>query len=115
MMSKAQKNVIRKHLFNELNSIQLLDTNSPLILENCADDCDFAAQLVSRGLDLALAQRAVQKSRNIQRALDRLGSAEFGICIDCGEPIGARRLMARPSTNLCVSCQEEREKDRNWS
>jgi DnaK suppressor protein len=35
-----------------------------------------------------------------------LASEEFGVCLECGEPIPAKRLMALPWAALCLQCQE---------
>ena len=45
-----------------------------------------------------------------QRALDRMREGSYGLCQDCGEPIGARRLAAVPWTGRCVRCQVEWER-----
>lgn len=46
----------------------------------------------------------------IAGALQRLAEGEYGTCASCGEPVGYRRLKARPETPLCLSCQSERER-----
>ena len=45
----------------------------------------------------------------IQDALKRLDAGEIDDCEECSEPIGFRRLMARPMTTLCVDCKTARE------
>jgi RNA polymerase-binding protein DksA len=45
----------------------------------------------------------------IQAALSRLGSGTYGLCVDCGEPIGFNRLEAWPSANRCLDCQAKAE------
>lgn len=46
-----------------------------------------------------------------RRALERLEEGEYGICVECGEPISPKRLTAVPWTECCVNCQTEREND----
>lgn len=48
----------------------------------------------------------------IVAALDRIerDPDDFGMCADCGDPIG-RRLEAMPYVELCVECQSERDGD----
>ena len=48
--------------------------------------------------------------QRVGRALARLENQpdEYGMCLDCGEPIG-RRLEALPYVELCVECQHERD------
>lgn len=45
----------------------------------------------------------------IQEALKRLEAGEIDECEECSEPIGFRRLMARPVTTLCFECKTARE------
>lgn len=45
----------------------------------------------------------------IQEALKRLHSGEIDECEECSEPIGFKRLMARPVTTLCFECKTARE------
>lgn len=46
----------------------------------------------------------------IDEALRRLDDNTVDECEDCGEPIGYKRLLARPVTTFCIDCKEEREK-----
>ncbi len=48
-----------------------------------------------------------EKQRKIDAALERLNTAEFGICQACEEQIPKNRLLAIPWADLCVSCQEQ--------
>jgi DnaK suppressor protein len=45
--------------------------------------------------------------RLIQEALDRIHSGDYGTCLNCEEPIPAKRLEAVPWARYCVKCQEE--------
>jgi DnaK suppressor protein len=47
----------------------------------------------------------------ILQALDRLEGNSIDECEECGEPIGIKRLLARPVTTLCIDCKEERERE----
>ena len=44
--------------------------------------------------------------REIRQALIRLDTGTLGICLDCGEDIGVKRLAAVPWTTSCIVCQE---------
>jgi DnaK suppressor protein len=37
---------------------------------------------------------------------DALTSADYGVCVDCGEPIPRRRLDAIPWAARCIACEE---------
>lgn len=43
---------------------------------------------------------------DINNALQRIENKTFGICIECGEEIGGKRLEALPTTTLCMNCLE---------
>ena len=45
----------------------------------------------------------------VNEALDRIAKNTIDECEDCAEPIGFRRLLARPVTTLCIECKEARE------
>ncbi len=47
----------------------------------------------------------------INGALARLADGTINECESCGEPIGFKRLLARPVTTLCIDCKEEAEKE----
>ncbi len=61
-------------------------------------------------LNITLIDKHVQETRDINSALIRIHKGTFGICNDCGEPIGYNRLMAYPTAKRCVHCQEVYEK-----
>src|SRR4051794_14042634 len=44
-------------------------------------------------------------------ALERVENGKIDECEDCSEPIGFKRLLARPVTTLCIDCKEERERE----
>ncbi len=44
-----------------------------------------------------------------QEALERMERGEYGVCIECGDPIGLQRLEVVPDAACCVTCQGEVE------
>src|ERR1051325_4226726 len=44
-------------------------------------------------------------------ALKKITDGTFGICEICEEPIGKKRLEARPETTLCIKCKEDQERE----
>lgn len=50
----------------------------------------------------ALLEQARGRRRDLERALDRLDRGTYGMCEQCGEPIVADRLEARPSARTCL-------------
>ena len=65
-------------------------------------------ELTVRAID-----RESRMAAAINSALKRVEDGTYGVCEECGGPIGVERLKARPVTTLCIQCkseQEEREK-----
>jgi DnaK suppressor protein len=60
---------------------------------------------------MARATREGHRSRldQVKLALSALEEDEYGLCRRCEEPIGFKRLKARPETPLCVACQGRME------
>ena len=52
----------------------------------------------------ALIEDAHSQLEQIDAALARLDDGSYGICISCGNPIGAARLAARPAATTCIDC-----------
>lgn len=62
--------------------------------------------------DVAFAEvaRDVAEVRDINAAQARIAAGTFGTCIDCGQPIGRKRLEAYPTAKRCIEDQQRREK-----
>lgn len=110
-MTERQKIQIRARLEERVAHLTRRAEALDLTLEHCADDTDQAAELTRHSLDLALRERESAQLRETQGALSRIDSPRFGECEDCGGEIGTARLLARPSTRLCVCCQAEYEQE----
>jgi DnaK suppressor protein len=48
--------------------------------------------------------------RQLRQALARFDDGTYGYCEECGQPIGASRLLARPEARLCIDCQTRAER-----
>ncbi len=56
----------------------------------------------------ALLDQARDQVCHIDAALGRLNAGSYGRCGSCGQPIGADRLAARPTTTRCITCASSR-------
>jgi DnaK suppressor protein len=45
-----------------------------------------------------------------EHALGRIADGTYGVCENCGNPIGKNRLMAFPRATLCMSCKQRQER-----
>ncbi|MBK1701092.1 RNA polymerase-binding protein DksA [Thiococcus pfennigii] len=73
------------------------------------DEADRASREADQTLDLRTRDRYRKLLRKIDAALRRIDDGSYGYCEETGEPIGLRRLEARPIATLSVEAQERRE------
>ncbi len=78
--------------------------------EKLPDLNDRASQESELNLEIRMRERERKLIVKMKDAIDRIDSGIYGICDECGEPIGAKRLMARPVTTYCIECKTREEK-----
>ncbi|MDP6673589.1 MAG: TraR/DksA C4-type zinc finger protein [Gammaproteobacteria bacterium] len=71
-----------------------------------ADSAEQAAELGNVEVVTALETEAIEELAEIKAALHRLDDGSYGICVTCGEEIGAGRLAVRPESFECVDCAD---------
>jgi DnaK suppressor protein len=67
---------------------------------------DQAPALLDEFISLEIRQRVCWTLKEIDAALGRLATGEYGVCADCGDAITPRRLAAIPWAEYCIRCQE---------
>ena len=87
-------------------------------LLNSSDDNVSSADIVDQAssyTDKSVEMKALNRSRKliskINLALQRLKNDTYGYCEETGEPIGLKRLIARPVATLSIEAQEKHERD----
>jgi DnaK suppressor protein len=76
-----------------------------LAIETSSDELDRIQHGQERDLAMGTLDRASKLLRQVRAALSRMDAGTFGICLDCDEDIGMRRLAAVPWTSSCIVCQ----------
>ena len=76
-----------------------------------SDPNDAATQEEEFRLELRTRDRERKLILKIDQALQRVDDGLYGYCEDTGEPIGIKRLEARPIATLCIEAQERHERD----
>ncbi len=75
-----------------------------------ADLSDRASIETEANVELRTRNRYLKLIGKIDAALHRIKEGEYGYCDETGEPIGIKRLMARPIATLCIEAQERHER-----
>ena len=76
-----------------------------------ADIVDQASSYTEKNVEMRAINRQIKLISKIDSALKRIQNETYGFCEDTGEPIGLKRLMARPVATLSIAAQEKHEKE----
>jgi DnaK suppressor protein len=99
-----RKDIIKSNnLGNLLNSS---DDNS-----SSADMVDQASSYTDKSVEMKALNRSGKLISKIDSALRRIKDGTYGYCEETGEPIGLKRLMARPVATLSIEAQEKHERN----
>ena len=76
-----------------------------------ADIVDQASSYTDKTVEMKAINRQIKLISKIDQALTRVKDKTYGFCAETAEPIGLKRLMARPVAELCIAAQEKHEKE----
>ena len=113
-MCPKQKTFFKKKLVDWRNEI--IEANSKgLYLNNTdissRDIVDQASSQTEKNVEMRTLNRQMKLLSKIDKAIKRINENKFGYCEETGEPIGLKRLIARPIATLSIEAQEKHEKN----
>ena len=115
-MSEKQKTYFKKRLVDWKNEI--IELNSKGLYLNDVDHeisspdvVDQAASQTEKTVEMRTLNRQIKLLSKIEKAIKKINDNTYGFCEETGEPIGLKRLMARPVATLCIAAQEKHEKN----
>ena len=76
-----------------------------------ADIVDQASSYTEKNVEMRAINRQIKLITKIDGALKKIQEGTYGFCEETAEPIGLKRLMARPVATLCIAAQEKHEKE----
>ncbi len=103
-LTEWKKDLVRTN--NEALYNSSLDDNS-----TSADIVDQASSYTEKNVEMRAINRQIKLISKIESALKKIMDGTYGFCEETAEPIGLKRLMARPIATLCIAAQEKHEKD----
>jgi len=105
-----------KDLFNQQRD-DFIKAQRELDLESSwdqkGDEIDKVLENQNKELLLKLKGRENFFIKKIDEALRRVEEGSFGVCDECECHINMKRLIARPTTTMCIACKEEEERSEN--
>lgn len=90
---------------------QMLSEGMVLDANDLPDEMDLASSEYIQSFEFRLRGREKSLLSKLDHALKKIDEGTFGICEVCEEPIGKKRLEARPETSLCIKCKEDQERE----
>jgi len=102
-LEQARDRLVKTIEHHDIGSASLTEDTGEL-LSGSADNhlADTATETYEREMDEGLEEDAREQLRQIEKALARIESGEYGRCEVCGKEIPLERLEATPSTTLCI-------------
>ena len=76
-----------------------------------ADIVDQASSYTEKNVEMKTINRQIKLILKIDLAIKKIKDGTYGYCEETGEPIGIKRLIARPVATLCIAAQEKHEKE----
>ncbi len=111
-MKKAELSKLKEALEKQLKDLQsdmarnLAQSAPTPVLADINDQASFETE---RSFELRIKDRERKLIGKVHEALKKIAEGSYGICVSCSEPIGVKRLQARPVTDLCINCKSEME------
>jgi DnaK suppressor protein len=115
-LSDKQLSELKDKLFSEAERIrtnfqlkkQEYESNS---VTGSKDEVDSANDNILLAADMRFSNRESLYYKKIMKTLSKIESHQYGICDECGENITFSRLIARPTSEMCILCKEESERE----
>ena len=96
---------------------ELIKANNEALYNGSMDDNSISADIVDqassytdKNVEMKAINRQIKLISEIDKALARIREDTYGFCLDTAEPIGLKRLMARPVAKYTIAAQEKHEK-----
>ena len=115
-MCEKHKTFFKKKLLEWRNEI--VESNSKGLYSNNIDHeisspdiIDQASSQTEKTVEMRTLNRQMKLLSKINKGIKKIDDNTYGYCEETGEPIGLKRLIARPIAALTIEAQEKREKD----
>lgn len=108
-LGKVKLNKFKKQFIEEKNQLINSINKYNEELDASGDEVDLVQSIFIRDMQDKISNRDLIRIRKIEEAIKRIDAGEFGICEECEAQIPEKRLLAMPSSVVCVNCAEKLE------
>ena len=99
----------KKEIIKSNNLSNILNSSDDNI--SSADVVDQASSYTDKSVEMKALNRSRKLVEKIDAALRRIKDGTYGYCEETSEPIGLKRLIARPVAKLSIEAQEKHERN----
>ena len=115
-MCEKHKTFFKKKLIDWKNEIVQLNSKGLFLKDidheiSSPDVVDQAASQTEKNVEMRTLNRQIKLLSKIEKAIKKINDNTYGYCEETGEPIGLKRLIARPIATLSIEAQEKHEKN----
>ena len=115
-MCEKHKKFFKKKLIDWKNEIMESNVKGLYLNEidgeiSSPDIIDQASSQTEKTVEMRTLNRQIKLLSKINKAIKRIDENAYGYCEETGEPIGVKRLIARPIAALSIEAQEKHERD----
>ena len=115
-MCEKHKKYFKKRLVDWKKEIMELNSKGLFLKDvdqeiSSPDVVDQAASQTEKNVEMRTLNRQIKLISKIDKAIKKIQDNTYGYCEETGEPIGLKRLIARPIATLSIEAQEKHEKN----
>ena len=108
-MNKKERRKIKEHIESEIqateeNVFALIELVKPIAPDNSIGRLSRMEAISAKSINEAALRAAKLKLAQLKSVLAGIDDPEFGLCIECGEPVPVRRILLVPQSKMCVHC-----------
>ncbi|GJL78659.1 MAG: hypothetical protein NPINA01_16480 [Nitrospinaceae bacterium] len=112
-MSPEERKILKREIVEEIRAQKhliesLAESVKPVAPDNAIGRLTRMEAISSKGVSEASMNSAKTKLAKLKTALEKVDHPDFGICIQCENPIPPGRIRVMPENVLCVACAEKR-------
>lgn len=111
-MTKDQKEKLKNHIFEKIEELKETVKSYKKLTKAVAPDNAIGRltrmeAISSKSVNEAAFNKAKTTLSKLENAFKEIDDPDYGLCMECEEPIPFARLMILPETTLCVTCAEK--------
>jgi DnaK suppressor protein len=104
MQEEIEQKILEEISKTEKLIVEYKEMTKPVAPDDAIGRISRMDAINNKSVTEASLRQAEEKLLNLKRVLSLVGTIDFGICIKCGKPIPAGRILYRPESLTCVNC-----------